>query len=77
MKKELFRTYEAAEVKAAVILYSLRQHSHCLRGGRGRRESWLPSFSLRRPPRRAGMGGTRNSTAGTSPRRSGSNESAA
>jgi hypothetical protein len=32
---------------------TLKQRSHCLRGGQGRRESWPPSFSLRRPPRRA------------------------
>ncbi len=35
---------------------SLKQRSHCLRGGRGQRESWPPSFSVRRPPRRTEMG---------------------
>jgi hypothetical protein len=35
---------------------SLRQRSHCLRGGQGQTASWQALFSLRRPPRRAGMG---------------------
>ncbi len=55
----------------------LRQHSHCLRGGRGRRESWPPSFSLRRPPIRTEMGVREIARRRTSPRRSGGNESAA
>jgi hypothetical protein len=56
---------------------SLKQRSHCLRGGRGRRESWPPSFSLRRPPRRAERGVRKIARRRTSPRRSGSNKSAA
>ncbi len=56
---------------------NLRQRSHCLRGSRGRRESWPPSFSLRRPSRRVGMGVREIARRRTSPRRSGGNESAA
>jgi hypothetical protein len=56
---------------------SLRQRSHCLRGGRGRRKSWPPSFSLRRPPRRAGMGVREIAWRRTLLRRYGGNESAA
>ncbi len=56
---------------------SFKQRSHCLRGGRGRRESWPPSFSLRRPPRRAEMGVRKIARRRTSPRRSGGNKSAA
>ncbi len=56
---------------------SLRQHSHSLRGGRGRRESWPPSFSLRRPPIRTEMGVREIAQWRTSPRRSGGNKSAA
>jgi hypothetical protein len=55
----------------------LRQRSHCLRGGRGRRESWPPSFSLRRPPIRTEMGVREIARRRTSPRRSGGNKSAA
>jgi hypothetical protein len=56
---------------------SLKQRSHCLRGGWGRRESWPPSFSLRRPPRRAERGVRKIAWQRTSPRRSGGNKSAA
>ncbi len=56
---------------------SLRQRSHCFRGGRGRRESWPPSFSLRRPSIRTEMGVREIARRRTSPRRSGGNESAA
>ncbi len=57
MKKELFRTCEAAEAMAVPrFLDSLRHRSRCLRGGRGQRESWPASFSLRRPPIRTEMG---------------------
>ncbi len=56
---------------------SLRQHSHCLRGGRGQRESWPPSFSLRRPPIRTEMGVREIAPRRTSPRRSGGNKSVA
>jgi hypothetical protein len=55
----------------------LRQCSHCLRGSRGRRESWPPSFSLRRPPRRAWIGVREIARRRTSPRRSGGNMCAA
>ncbi len=55
----------------------LRQRSHCLRGGRGRRESWPLSFSLRRPPIRTEMGIREIARRRTSPRRSGGNQSAA
>ncbi len=56
---------------------NLRQHSHGLRGGRGRRESWPPSFSLRRPPIRTEMGVREIAQRRTSPRRCGGNNSAA
>jgi hypothetical protein len=56
MKKEQFKTCEEAKAMAATILDSLRQRSHCLRGGRGRRASWPALFSLRRPRRRTEMG---------------------
>ncbi len=55
---------------------SMRHRSHCLRGGRGRRESWPASFSLKRPPRRDGMGVREIERWQTPPRRSGGNESA-
>jgi hypothetical protein len=58
------------------FLDSLRHRSHCLRGGWGRRESWLASFLLRRPPRRDGMGVWEIARGRTLPRRSGGNESA-
>jgi hypothetical protein len=56
---------------------SLRQHSHSLRGGRGRRTSWSASFSLRRPPIRTEMGVQEIARRRTSPRRSGGNKSVA
>ncbi len=56
---------------------SLKQRSHCLRGGRGQRESWPPSFSLRRPPRRAERRVRKIAWRRTSPRRYGGNKSAA
>jgi hypothetical protein len=56
---------------------SLKQRSHCLRSGRGRRESWPPSFSLRRPPRRAERKVRKIAWRQTSPRRSGGNKSSA
>ncbi len=56
---------------------SLRQRSHCLRDGRGRWESWPPSFSLRRPPIRTEMGVREIARWRTSPRHSGGNKSAA
>ncbi len=55
----------------------LRHRSHCLRGGWGRRESWPPSFLLRRPPIRTEMGVREIARRQTSPRRSGGNKSAA
>ncbi len=58
------------------FLDSLRHRSHCLRGDRGRRESWPASFSLRRPPIRTEMGVREIARRRTSPRRSGGNESA-
>jgi hypothetical protein len=77
MKKDRFRTYEVAEAMAAAILDILRQRSHCLRGSRGRRESWPPSFLLRRPPIRTEMGVREIVRRRTLPRRSGGNKSAA
>ncbi len=56
---------------------SLRQCSHCLWAGEGRRANWLASFLLRRPLRRAGMGVPEIARRWTSPRCSGSNKSAA
>ncbi len=56
---------------------SLRQRSHCLRGSRGWRESWPPSFSLRRPPIRTEMGVWEIARRRTSLRRSGGNTSVA
>jgi hypothetical protein len=56
---------------------SLRQRSHSLRGGRGRRASWPASFSLRRPPIRTEMGVKEIARQRTSPRHSGGNKSAA
>jgi hypothetical protein len=56
---------------------NLRQRSHSLRGGRGRRASWPASFSLRRPPLRTEMGVREIARRRTSPRRSGGNKSAA
>ncbi len=56
---------------------SLRQRSHCLRGGWGRRESWPPSFSLRRPPIRTEMRVREIARQRTSLMRSGGNKSAA
>jgi hypothetical protein len=44
---------------------------------RGQRASWLASFSLRRPPRRAGMGVREIARRPTSPRCSSGNKSAA
>ncbi len=59
------------------FLDSLRQRSHSLRGGRGRRASWPPSFSLRRPSKRTEMGVREIARRRTSRRRSGGNKSAA
>ncbi len=56
---------------------SLKQHSHCSRGGWDQSESCPPSFSLRRPPRRAERGVRKIARRRTSPRRSGGNKSAA
>jgi hypothetical protein len=56
---------------------SLRQRSHSLRGGRGRRASWPASFSLRRPPIRTEMGVREIARRRTLLRRSGGNKSAA
>ncbi len=56
---------------------SLRQRSHSLTGGRGRRASWLTSFSFRRPPIRTEMGVREIAWQRTSLRRSGGNKSAA
>ncbi len=74
MKKELLKTCEAAEAMAAAIPW--QSESHFLRGSRGRRESRPASFSLRRPPRRDGMGVQEIAWRRTLPRRSGGNESA-
>jgi hypothetical protein len=77
MKKERFRTCEAAVAMAAAVPWHLRQRSHCWGVGRGRRASWLASFSFRRPPRGAEMGVRNKVRRRTLPRRSGANESAA
>jgi hypothetical protein len=77
MKKERFKTCEGLKWWWPRFFDSLRQGSHCLRGGRGRRASWLASFSLRRPPRRAEMGVREIAWRRTLPRRSGGNKSAA
>ncbi len=56
---------------------SLWQCSHCLRGGQGRRVSWLISFSLKRPPRSADLGVREIAQWRTSPRCSDGNKSTA
>ncbi len=56
---------------------NFRQRSLCLRGSQGQSASWPASFSLRRPPRRAGRGVREIAWWRTSPRRYGSNKSAA
>ncbi len=56
---------------------SLRQRSHCLRGGGGQRASWPALFLLRRPPRITEMGVQEIAQQRTLPRCSGGNKSVA
>jgi hypothetical protein len=76
IKKERFRTCEAAEAMGANSL-TVWDNVLTVRGGHGRRASWPASFLLKRPPRRTEMGVQEIAQQWTSLRRSGGVKSAA